>query len=251
MISLDDRGIATLPVATSMTAEWLRQFRDDAVALTTLEGVRAVVLAAEGRFFNLGGDLPSMAATDDPEAVLRELAGILHEGVLALSTVGAPVIARVQGPAAGAGLSLVLGADLAIASEAASFTMAYTGVGLSPDGGASWLLPRIVGARRASELILTNRTLTAVEAAELGIVTRVVAADDLDAEVDALAARLAAGPTASYAAAKRLLAVSSENDLATQLALEGESIATMAGTPTGREGVAAFLERRPAAFPAA
>ncbi|MDQ8046041.1 MAG: enoyl-CoA hydratase-related protein [Solirubrobacteraceae bacterium] len=250
MLSLDDRGIATLPVATSMTAEWLRQFRDDATALATLDGVRVVVLAAEGRFFNLGGDLPSMAQTEDPGAVLRELAGTLHEGVLALSTVGVPVIARVQGPAAGAGMSLVLGADLAIASESASLTMAYTGVGLSPDGGASWLLPRIVGARRASELILTNRTLTAAEALDLGILTQVVPADELDDAVDALAAKLAAGPTASYAASKRLLSTSPDNDLATQLALEGESIAAMAASPTGREGVAAFLERRPATFPA-
>lgn len=250
MTKPDDRGVATLPIATSIDLAWATEFRDAARALHEQPELRVVVLAAEGRFFCLGGDLKWMAAQDDPAAGLLELAGTLHEGVAALAELDAPVVARVQGPAAGAGMSLVLGADIAIAAESASLTMAYTGVGLSPDGGASWLLPRIVGQRRATEIILSNRTIPAAEAAELGVLSQVVPAEELDEAVEALVAKLAAGPTASYGATKRLLAASAQNSLTDQLALEAESIARLGGAPTGKEGVAAFLERRAPVFPA-
>jgi 2-(1,2-epoxy-1,2-dihydrophenyl)acetyl-CoA isomerase len=131
-----------------------------------------------------------------------------------------------------------------LAAESARFTMAYTAAGLSPDGGSTWLLPRIVGHRRAAELALTNRRLDAAEAAELGIVTRVVADADLDAEVAELARALAAGPTRAYGEVKRLLSLSPTRTLSEQLADEAQTIGRMAGGPAAREGIAAFLQKR-------
>jgi 2-(1,2-epoxy-1,2-dihydrophenyl)acetyl-CoA isomerase len=181
---------------------------------------------------------------------VRELAATLHEGLELLAALDAPMVAKVHGVAAGAGMSLVLGADVAIAGASALFTMAYTGVGLSPDGGASWLLPRLVGRRVAMDIMLSNRKVGAEEAASLGIVTLVVPDDELDAAVDVYVGRLAAGATASYGAVKRLLAMSSQQGYAEQLRAEAEAIGALAGSPTGAEGISAFLEKRDAAFPA-
>jgi 2-(1,2-epoxy-1,2-dihydrophenyl)acetyl-CoA isomerase len=126
--------------------------------------------------------------------------------------------------------------------------MAYTAAGLSPDGGTTFFLPRLVGHRRAAELALLNERLSADAAREIGLVSRVVADDDLEAEADALAARLAAGPADAYAAVKRLLRASGAATLGEQLAAEADAIAANAGSPDGREGVAAFLEKRAPAF---
>jgi 2-(1,2-epoxy-1,2-dihydrophenyl)acetyl-CoA isomerase len=242
--------VAHVSVTGPIDMAWAEAFRDRVRALATQDGLRVVVLAAEGRFFSPGGDLAWMEAQDDPEAGLLALAGTFHEGIAALAALPVPVVARVHGPAAGGGLSLMLGADIAIAAESAFFTMAYSGVGLSPDGGGSWLLPRIVGVRRATEIILTNRKIGAAEAVELGLVTRAVPDAELDAAVDALVAQLAAGPTAAYAASKRLLARSVDSTFSDQLAAEAASIAQLAGAPTGQEGIAAFLARRAPRFPA-
>jgi 2-(1,2-epoxy-1,2-dihydrophenyl)acetyl-CoA isomerase len=126
--------------------------------------------------------------------------------------------------------------------------MAYTGAGLSPDGGASWFLPRIVGLRLASEMLLTNRMLSAADAKEAGIVTQVTADDELEAAAEALAARLAAGPTRAFGSVKRLLQASATTELAEQLAAEAREIARNAALPDGREGVMAFLEKRQPRF---
>jgi 2-(1,2-epoxy-1,2-dihydrophenyl)acetyl-CoA isomerase len=126
--------------------------------------------------------------------------------------------------------------------------MAYAGVGLSPDGGSSWLLPRLVGRRRAAEIMMLNRPVKAPEAVALGLLTSAVPAEELDAAVDAVVQQLATGPTATYGAIKRLLGSSSQNDLDTQLDLEADQIAALAGSPTGAEGIAAFLEKRTPQF---
>jgi 2-(1,2-epoxy-1,2-dihydrophenyl)acetyl-CoA isomerase len=160
----------------------------------------------------------------------------------------APVIAAVNGTAAGAGLSMVCSCDLVLAAESAKFTMAYTRIGLTPDGSSTYFLPRIVGLKRALELTLTNRLFSAQEAQEWGIVTKVVPDANLQAEADALAAQLASSATGALGAAKRLLHSGWNETLETQMELETQTIAARAHSADGREGIAAFLEKRAAKF---
>ena len=244
-----DAGVARLTLARPEAGNALdpalaAQLRAHAAELHERADARVVVLAAEGRAFCVGGDVGFFAGAEDPRAALHALATDLHGALLDLAALDAPVVARVHGVAAGAGMSLVCAADLAVGASSASFTVAYAGVGLSPDGGSSWLLPRLVGHRRAAELMLTNRRLGAEEAAAIGVLTEVVDDAGLDARVEALAAALAAGPTGSYGAIKRLLRTSATADLADQLAREADTIADRAASPEGREGIAAFVAKR-------
>ena len=172
----------------------------------------------------------------------------LHVAVRGLAALRAPVVAAVQGSAAGAGLALVAGADLVVAAESAKLVMAYTAIGLTPDGGSTWFLERLVGRQRALELVLTNRVLTAAEACAWGIVTRVVPDRDLTAEAETLVATLAAGPTHAFGAAKRLLAAAPRASLAEQLDDEGWEIVRASGSSDAVEGVAAFAEKRRPTF---
>lgn len=207
-------------------------------------GVRAVLLQGAGRSFCVGGDLKSFAQQPDLPAHLIEVTTHLHAAIATLATMDAPVVAAVHGSAAGAGCSLAAVADLVLAAESSRFVMAYTAIGLTPDGAGSWALPRVVGLRRALELTLTNRHLTASEAVEAGLATRVVEDDALGAEAAALAQTLAAGPTQALGAAKRLLRGSLGHDLEAQMALEADALAAAAGSADGKEGIAAFLEKR-------
>lgn len=211
--------------------------------------VRAVVLTGAGKNFCFGGDLRGMVSGGTPvEPYLRELTAHLHAAISQFMRMDAPVIAAINGTAAGAGVGLVAMADLAIAGEASKISLAYTGVGLTPDGGTSFLLPRAVGAKRASELILTNRALSSTEALEWGLVNQVVADSEvLDAALK-LAGKLAAGPKGAFGKAKRLLGASL-GALEQQMALEGETIAVQAATAEGGEGIAAFLGKRKPQYP--
>ena len=222
--------------------------RDRAAELAQRDDVRVVVLAAAGRAFCVGGDVRHFAAAADPGAAVRALADDFHAALLALAALDAPIVTRVQGVAAGGGLSLALAGDLVVAGASAAFTSAYTRIGLSPDGGQSWLLPRLVGVRRAAELMLTNRRVGAEEAARIGLVTEAVPDDALDARVEALAAALADGPAPAQAAVRRLLLASATAPFADHLAMEADSIGRLAATPEGREGVAAFVAKRPPDF---
>jgi 2-(1,2-epoxy-1,2-dihydrophenyl)acetyl-CoA isomerase len=229
--------------------EFTVQLKARVAEIEARDDVRVIVLTAAGSSFCVGGDLGYMAAAgDEIEDRMRELVGGLHEGLLALQALELPVIAVVEGPAAGAGLSLVCLADLAIATPNAVFRVAYTAVGLSPDGGLSWTLPKVVGARRAADLSLTNRRVDPDEALAIGIVSEVVEADQVQERWRKLASTLAAGSAPANAAVKRLLASGWDNTLADQLDLETESISSLSGAPNGREGVAAFLEGRRPAF---
>lgn len=211
--------------------------------------VRCVVLTGAGRMFCVGGDVGGFAAAgDEAPAFIKALADKLHEAVLVLAGMEKPLVTLVHGPAAGAGFSLAAAGDIVLASEAAHFTAAYTAIGLTPDGGLTWLLPRLVGMRAAQELILTNRRLTAAEAVQLGAVTRVVPADELAVEGRRLAAQLADGPTRAFGTVRRLLAEGQGATLAEQLDSEAAAISAAAGGAEGREGVAAFLARRAPAF---
>ncbi|MEE4380360.1 MAG: enoyl-CoA hydratase-related protein [Pseudomonadales bacterium] len=220
-----------------------------AIALDEDRSVRAVVLTGSGRFFCAGGDLKAFAAFGDalPER-LKELTTYLHAAIARFARMAPPVIAAVNGPAAGAGMSLALACDLVIAEDSAAFTLAYTGAGLSPDGSSTWFLPRLIGDQRTRELMLTNRTLSARDAQAWGLITRVVPDDGALPAALELAGELARGPTRAFGAVKALLAESSTNGLESQLDLESRTIAAMAATEDGREGIAAFTEKRPPVF---
>lgn len=211
--------------------------------------VKAVVLTGTGRFFCAGGDLKAMASSPlGPGRFVKSIADDLHRALSTFARMEAVLITAVNGVAAGAGFSLGIAGDLVLAAESASFTMAYTRAGLSPDGGASFYLPRIVGLRRANELMLTNRTLTAAEAAEWGLVNQVVADADLGDAAGDLAQRMAAGSRTSSGAVKKLLLMSFGNGLEDQLEQEARLIGQCADGADGREGVDAFLTKRAARF---
>ncbi len=215
--------------------------------------VRAVLIDAEGPSFHVGGDLKYFAAAADesPQAMaaaLRTLTGLAHAAAERLSRGPAPVVIAVQGTAAGGGMSLVMGGDLVFAAESASFTMAYTAAGLTPDLSSSWYLPRLVGLRRAQELILTNRKLTAWEAKDWGLITGVVPDEALAEHALEAAQRLAAGPTQAYAGTKRLLRAAYQQPLEAQMAEESQSIADIALTEDARGGIAAFVAKQRPTF---
>jgi len=233
--------------ANTLNLQCGREFLAAAFAIEAA-AVRAVVLTGAGKNFCFGGDLKGMMASgSDVRAYLSELTTHLHAGMTLLARLDAPVIAAVNGTAAGAGLGLVLAADLAVAARSAKFVPAYTAVGLTPDAACTFLLPRAVGYKRAMELFLTNRALDAEQALDWGLVNEVVEDDQLAATAAALAARLAAGPVGAFGAVKRLLA-ESEPGLETQLARESRSIAARGATAEGRAGIAAFLEKRAPTF---
>jgi 2-(1,2-epoxy-1,2-dihydrophenyl)acetyl-CoA isomerase len=218
------------------------------LAIAADPGARVVLLDGAGKLFCGGGDLKGFAGRDDLPAHLREILAALHSAITNLVRGDAPVVAAVQGSAAGAGMGFVGAADLVVAAESAKFVMAYTGVGLTPDGSSSWFLPRLVGLRRAIELTFTNRVLSAAEALEWGLITQVVPDAELHDTASAVAATLATGPQQALAAAKRLLHTSLEDTLETHLAREAESISAASGTAEGIEGVAAFVEKRKPVF---
>ncbi|MDO7842222.1 enoyl-CoA hydratase/isomerase family protein [Sphingomonas immobilis] len=211
-------------------------------------GTRVFLLRAEGKNFCVGGDIRAFADEADPSDFLRRLAGRLHEGLKFLFDHPAPLVVAAQGASAGAGLSLVAGGDVVLAGRSSNFSMAYTGIGLTADGGATWLLPRVIGLRRTQELAYLGRRLNAEEAADYGLVTRIVDDAALADEAQAVAAKIAAGPTAAYGGVKRLLAASYGADFAAHLDAEAEAIATAMASADAAEGLAAFLGRRPPVF---
>jgi 2-(1,2-epoxy-1,2-dihydrophenyl)acetyl-CoA isomerase len=218
-------------------------------ALRALSGdtsVRAVVLRGAGKGFMAGGDLATLRA--DPVQGASDLLGPLNAALELMATLDAPVIAQVHGVAAGAGLSLMLQADLVLAAQDTRFNLAYINLGTSCDVGASWALPRLVGLRQALEIALLGDTLDCADALRLGLVNRVVPADQLDAQVQALANRLASGPTRAYGAMKRLMRNAFDHDLAAQLSLEAAAFVQCARTQDFRTGIEAFYGKHPARF---
>jgi 2-(1,2-epoxy-1,2-dihydrophenyl)acetyl-CoA isomerase len=235
--------------ANALNIDMSKDLMHAALQCSEDSSIRAVIITGAGRMFCGGGDLKSFAAHDENLAYhLKEVTTYLHAAVSRFTRMDAPVIAAVNGTAAGAGMSLVCSCDLVLAAESAKFTMAYTRVGLTPDGSSTYFLPRIVGLKRALELTLTNRLLSAQEAQEWGIVTKVVPDIKLQAEADGLAAQLASAATGALGSAKRLLHGGWSETLETQMEVESQAIAARAHTADGREGIAAFLEKRAAKF---
>ena len=211
--------------------------------------IRAVLIRAKGPMFCGGGDLKTFVKHDDDlPAYLKQTTTYLHAAVSRLTRQDAPVICAVQGFAAGGGFSLAISGDIVLASQSAKFTMAYTKAGLTPDGSSTYFLPRLVGLRRAMELALTNRVLSADEAVEWGLASRVTPDVDLVSEAESLARKLAGGATWALGTAKRLLHGGFNESLETQMEMETRAIADSVRTHDGREGIRAFVEKRRPAF---
>jgi 2-(1,2-epoxy-1,2-dihydrophenyl)acetyl-CoA isomerase len=208
--------------------------------------VRAVVISGAGGTFMAGGDLAELRA--DPTGAAVGLIGPMHEAIVLLAEMRAPVIASLNGAVAGAGLSLALACDFAIAAEGTKFTLAYVNIGASCDLSGSWSLPRLVGLRKALEIALLGERFDAAEALRLGLVNRVVPSAELDAQVLALAQRLANGPAQSIAQMKRLMRISFEHDLRGQLDAERAAFLRCASTPDFIEGLDAFVAKRAPKF---
>lgn len=220
-----------------------------AIACDGDASIRAVLLRSEGKLFSAGGDVRAFAAAGDRTSdMISEETAYLHAAVARLARMDKPLVTAVQGFAAGAGFSLAMLGDIVLAGEYAQFTLAYTAIGLSPDGGASWLLPRLVGLRKAQQLILTNARLSAQKALEIGLVTEVVADGGLDSSAREWAQRLATGPTKAFARSRELLLAAFVTPLEAHLELEARAIAGNAAGDDGREGVAAFVGKRKPKF---
>lgn len=214
------------------------------------DGIRAVILTATGKMFCAGGDVLSFGrAGAGVNELMRNMTTHLHGAIARFQRMNAPLVIAVNGTAAGAGLSIMLTGDVVLAAASAKFTMAYTGIGVSPDGSSSFFLPRIVGTLKAKEMMLLNPRYTAEEAKALGLVTEVLPDDEVLPRARALAAQLAQGPTLAYGEVKRLLADSFGNGLETQMELETRAIAGLTKySRDAREGIAAFGEKRKPVF---
>jgi 2-(1,2-epoxy-1,2-dihydrophenyl)acetyl-CoA isomerase len=219
-----------------------------AVAEGKTNAVGAVLLLSEGDSFCTGGDVKAFGAADDPAAAVTRMARTFHEFILAITRAPLPVIGSVHGWAAGAGMSIALACDIVVGGPATKFRPAYPTIGFSPDGGMSWSLPRLVGPVRARDLLITDGVVGGEEAERLGLISRLVPDERILIEAQLVAEELAEGPTSSLARIKRLAWESADHGFAEHLDHEARSIGEAAASPAGREGVQAFVERRPADY---
>jgi len=246
-------GVATITLArpdalNALTVE-MKLALLDALARAADRDVRAVVLTGEGRAFCVGQDLREHAdALASGETDLDTVRLHYNPIVRALSGLAKPVLCAVNGTAAGAGASLAFACDLRLAADMASFMMAFARVGLGPDSGASWTLPRLIGHGRATAMLMLAEPVAAPQALEMGLVNAVIPAADLPAAAAELAARLAAGPTLAYAAIKRTMAAAATSDLAAALESEAAAQAELGRTADHQNATQAFLAKQPVTF---
>ena len=250
ILDIDD-GLATITLnrpdrGNAMGPEMSAELRQAALTVSYDPTVRAVLLRANGRLFSGGGDLATFAAAgpDTLPQLVDSMTIDLHAALARLAKMDAPLVAAVTGTAGGAGMSLVAACDIVIAGRSAKFTMGYTKAGLSPDGTSSFFLSRVVGLRRAMDLVLTNRILTAEQAEDWGLVSRVVDDDAVLEEATKLARELAAGPTRAFGIAKRVVYEGAHSSLEAAMERESAGIAAAARTADAHEGIAAFVGKR-------
>jgi 2-(1,2-epoxy-1,2-dihydrophenyl)acetyl-CoA isomerase len=234
--------------ANALDLKMAMELHEAALDCAADTSVRAVLITGNGRMFCAGGDLKLFHGEEDIQRLLMNLTVYFHRAVSIFNRMDAPVVMAINGMAAGGGFSFAICGDIVIAAESAKFTVAYTAAGLSPDGCSTYLLPRFIGVRRAKELMLTNRVLSAAEAESYNIVDRVVPDDQLMEAAEAQARAFADGPTKAFGAVKRLLDSSFSNGIETQMELEARSIAALGASVDGREGVDAFVGKRKPGF---
>lgn len=250
MLYAVSEGVATITfnrpaVMNALDAEMIHAFRAGCERAADDAEARVIVLRGAGPAFVAGGDVAMFRDKLAAMATLvPELAADLHHGILALRRAPQPVIAAVHGAVAGAGFSIMLACDLVLAAAGTQFSLAYSRIGTSPDGGATWFLPQLAGYQKAMELMLLADTADAETLQQLGVVNRVVAADRLEAETEKLAKRLAAGPARAYAETKALANRAMHAGLAAQLDAEALAFARCAKTEDFVEGITAFTDKR-------
>ncbi|MDG5821469.1 enoyl-CoA hydratase-related protein [Natronococcus sp. A-GB7] len=246
-LSVDrDDGIATVTLDSTAGRNALTlEMADELVSVATTLGddrdVRCIVLTHTGDFFGTGADLSQFSGNESDAPLLRELAGRAHEAIVQFHRTETPVIGGIIGVAAGIGFSLALMPDLVVLGEDATLKYAYSGIGLTGDGGATFFLPRLVGLRTAKEIVLRDKPIPAEEAVELGLAAEVAPAGEFGGRLDAVAAELAAGPTRALGSATRLLTDSYERSLESQLAAEVDAIAAATRTEDYERGLEAFF----------
>ena len=257
LLDVDD-GVATVTLnrpqsLNALDDRMMEALREAVAKIESDPAARCIVLRGAGDHFMAGGDInyfrggldkPTDQRRRDAEAMVNEV----HPAIVTMRRMGQPILASVAGAAAGFGLSLVLAADLAIAADSAYFTFAYRHIGVSPDGGSTYSLPRIVGLKKAKEIALLGDRFDAATARDLGILNWVVPAAALEAETARIARRLADGPRPAMGHTKRLLNASSNTSLEAQLQAEAECFAECAAGADFAEGVTAFVEKRAAEF---
>ncbi|PCM43292.1 enoyl-CoA hydratase/isomerase family protein [Marinobacter sp. ANT_B65] len=245
-----NRPEARNALSLNMRTQMLEAFQN----LESDDSVRCVVLQGAGEHFMSGGDVKSFKEFTrlTPEQRRLTFLNRIHNGLNGLMytmrRLNKPVIASVQGAVAGAGVSLALSCDLVIAAEDSFFTLAYSHIASSPDGGATYYLPRLVGTKKAMEIALLGDRFSAAEARDMGMINRVVPGADIKGETRKLAERLAKGPTKAYGSIKKLILQSSDNSLEQQLQSEAEIFGTTAMADDWVEGVIAFNEKRKPEF---
>ena len=246
-------GVATITLnrpdrLNALTTQMSQELLSAVKTCAREDAIRCVVLTGAGRGFSAGQDLAEFAQVKGPWSVSDHLRKGYHRLILALRTLEKPVIAKINGVAAGAGLGIALAADMRIASQKAVFTTAFIGIGLAPDSGVSWHLQHLVGYARAFDLLATGRKVQADEALRMGLITQVVPRERLDETVAAIAGSLAQAPTRAIGLSKRILNKVATMTLAEALEYEAQTQDIAIRTHDHKEGVQAFLEKRPPEF---
>ena len=245
-------GVATLTLnrpekLNALNRKMVEELNGAVVEMAKDRDVRALVVTGAGRGFCSGADVVDMAQAAAPIET-RRWTQMAHKAILALTDLEKPVIAKVNGVAVGIGCSLALSADMIVASENATFSLIFSRIGLIPDGGSLFHLPRLVGPAKAKEIIFTAKMLDAKEAERIGLINRAVPAEELDNEVNMLAKQLAEGPTVALGIAKKIINKGLSMDLSSVLECEAFGQTIAGTTEDAQEGVIAFLEKRKAEF---
>lgn len=235
--------------ANAISLAMAEEMRDLVDWIGKARQVRAVLVSGAGRFFCGGGDLGAFDPLSDEVApYLSKVTNALNATIAGLMRIDAPVVAAINGPAAGAGFSLACACDFVVAARSATMTPAYSGIGLNPDGGLSWSLPRLVGTRKAMEIALLNRKLTATEALELGIISEICEDAALLDRARSLARQLADGPTRAFGETKRLINASLQTSAEAQLDEEARAVLRLIRTDDFRQATLSFKAKRRPTF---